>query len=254
MLVNNETGALQPVADIAKLVGGYARAAGRRILMHTDAVQAFGKMPLDCRKLGVDALSVSSHKIAGPRGVGALFLEKRISLEPIFRGGEQERGLRPGTENLQGVHGFASAAAAYVDRLAENHAAAVRLMDYLIEELSAVGGVRILPEERIGARSQFYSPYILKMALPPVPGEVLVRALGQHGICVSTGSACSSRSKERHRVLANMGVSDELAASSIRISTGPTTTQNEADRFLEVLKIEGPRLARIAGSGSGTAV
>ena len=246
MLVNNETGALQPIAAVADAVADYAKTAGRRILLHSDAVQAFGKIPLDCQALGAGAISVSSHKLGGPRGVGALFLRKGAPLEPVYRGGEQEHGLRPGTENLQGISGFAQAAAAYISRLADNHAAAERLTGNLLRELAAFPDVRVIPENRAGSPDERYSPYILKMALPLVPAEVLVRALGQRGICVSTGSACSTRSKERHRVLSNMGITKELAASSIRVSIGPTTTQDDIDRFLEALGAEAPGLVRIA--------
>ncbi len=246
MLVNNETGALQPVADIARTVGDYAKTAGRRILLHSDAVQAFGKIPLDLHTLGVQALSISSHKLGGPRGVGALCLARGAHLDPIYRGGQQERGLRPGTENLQGIYGFAQASSTCVSRIQDNHAAAAGLMGHLLCELAAIDEVRIIPENRTHSTADCYSPYILKLALPPVPGQVLVRALGQREICVSTGSACSTRSKERNRVLANMGIPDELAESSIRVSIGPSTTRNDVDRFLETLRTEAPGLVRIA--------
>jgi cysteine desulfurase len=246
MLVSNETGAVQPVSQIARIAKDYGEKAGRPILIHTDAVQAFGKIPLSISELGVDAASLSAHKIRGPRGVGALYLRKGARLDPIYSGGGQESGFRPGTENLPGIAGFSLASMRSADHLEVSYRKASKLMSSLIRELSAISAIKLIPPEREGAEEGRYSPYILKIAVPPIPGEVLVRALGERGIVLSTGSACSSRKKDRNRVLRSMGVSSRDAFSSVRISIGPSTAENELDRFVETLKSEIPPLLRIA--------
>jgi len=247
MLVSNETGALQPVEQVAEIVKSYSEKLGRRILVHTDAVQAFGKIPLNLSDLGVDAASLSAHKLRGPRGTGALYLRRGTAMVPLYRGGRQESGLRPGTENLPGIVGFNYAAKSSIEHIEANFKRAETLMSRLISELRIIEGINSIPAERMtaGGEGQF-SPYILKITVPPVPGEVLVRVLGEQGILLSTGSACSSRKKDRNRVLENMGVSGRDASSSVRISIGPSTTEDELDRLVETLKKQIPRLRRIA--------
>ena len=246
MHVNNETGAIQPVADIAAVIRSFCRKTGWRIRFHTDGVQAFGKVPFSPRHLGVDAASLSAHKLGGLRGVGALYISGDWPLEPLYRGGGQEGGVRPGTENLPGIAGFALVARNRVDLLDPAYREISGLMDKLTAELSRLEGVKIIPADRIENRKADYSPYILKISVPPIPGEVLVRAMGERGICVSTGSACSSRQRGANRVLENMGVTRQDALSSIRISIGPSTTENDLDRLLETLKREVPPLLRIS--------
>jgi len=248
MLVSNETGAVQPVAEIAAAVRERARRLGRRILLHTDAVQALGKLPpsvVDMRTLGVDSASFSSHKIRGPRGVGALWLRRGTRLEPVYTGGGQESGMRPGTENLPGVTGFAAAAERHGDA-PDARERAGRLMSRLLDELASVEGVEPIPRDRVTAPPGSFSPFILKITAPPVPGEVLVRALGDRGVLVSTGSACSSRKRDRNRVLEAMGVDRERAFSSVRISIGCATTEGDIDALLEALHAELPALLRVA--------
>ncbi len=247
MLVSNETGALQPVARVAEIVRDFSEKVGRRILVHTDAVQAFGKIPLNLSELGVDAASLSAHKLRGPRGTGALYLREGASVVPLYRGGGQESGLRPGTENLPGIAGFSHAARLSFDRLDGNLKRAEKLMTHLIDEILLIEGIESIPAARVtAAREGQFSPYILKITVPPVPGEVLVRILGEKGIVLSTGSACSSRKKDRNRVLEKMGVSAGHASSSVRISIGPSTTEDELDQLVETLKKQVPRLRRIA--------
>jgi len=245
MALNNETGAVQPVEEIARSVRDFAARTGRRIHFHTDAVQAFGKIEMDLAGLGVDSASLSAHKIRGPRGIGALFLSRKARLNPLVLGGEQERTVRPGTENLPGIAGFSVAARKAVEGLEQRLEKARNIMSRLIRELSRIQGAVILPQERI-EHPQAYSPYILAAAFPPIPGEVLVRVLGERGICVSTGSACSSSKKDRDRVLRNMGISAATAFSAIRISTGGATTDEHCARLIESLRAEVPPLMKIA--------
>jgi cysteine desulfurase len=239
MLVNNETGALQPVREVAAALA--ARPGGRRVLLHTDAVQAFGKVPFRPAELGADTAAVSAHKLGGPRGVGALYVRGPGAREFLNAGGGQEGGRRPGTENLAGAWALAEAGARAVASLEERSVRARELMDRLLAGLRAVPRCRILPEGR-GASAGLFSPYILCAAFPPVPGEVLVRVMESEGFLISTGAACSSRKQERTRVLEAMGVPRELAACCVRISLGPHTTADELDGLLDALRRRVPGL------------
>jgi len=239
MLVNNETGALQPVAEVA---AGLARRA-RRTLLHTDAVQAFGKLPFRPAALGVDSAALSAHKIGGPRGAGALYLRRGSVPEFLYAGGGQEGGRRPGTENLAAIHGLAQAAELAIGELERNLERARGLCAALLTGLRAIPGCRLLPDGR-GASlpEELFSPYIVSAAFPPVPGEVLVRVLGSEGFLLSTGAACSSRKPERTRVLEAMGVPRGVAACTVRISLGPSTRPEELERLLEALRRRLPGL------------
>jgi len=222
MLVNNETGRIQPIREIAAAVGDYQKRSGKKILLHTDAVQAFGKIPFQPHNLGVDSASLSAHKIGGPRGAGALFVRRGRMQQFLFSGGGQEHGMRPGTENLPGIYGFVLAAEKAVSALEENRRRAEAAMGSFIGELERLPGVTLIPAARPAAGTAGdYSPYILNLSVPRIPGEVLVRVLEEEGFIVSTGSACSSRKKDRFRVLENMGVPRRTAFSALRVSTGP---------------------------------
>jgi cysteine desulfurase len=249
MRVNNESGAVQPVAELAELLLRKRTAAGgRRVLLHTDAVQALGKLPFRPMELGVDTASFSAHKLGGPRGVGALYVRKGSVPEFLYAGGGQERGLRPGTENLAGAYALAEAAGEAALDLQGRLDRARELMGWLIAELAAVPGCRILPEERgAGGPPEHYSPFILSAAFPPLPGEILVRAMGEEGFLISTGAACSSRKQDRTRVLEAMGVEKGLASSAVRISIGAATQRDELARFLQALR---RRLPALLGSRS----
>ncbi len=230
--VNNETGAIQDLARISRLVGEAAIALGRRPpRVHADAVQALGKTPFHPASLGLSSAAFSSHKLRGPRGAGALWYEGRV--ESLAAGGGQESGLRPGTENLQGAWAFAAAARAAVASLEEDRLRARRLEARLFAGLGALGGAVPLPLGR-GAGDERYSPFILSISFPGLAGEVMVRALSDRGVAVSTGSACSSNSKRAgRRVLDAMGLDPGLSLSAIRVSTGGLTTEADIDRFLE---------------------
>jgi cysteine desulfurase len=232
MAVNNETGAIQDLAAVSRAVAEAARASGRKSpRVHADAVQALGKVPFSPAGLGLSSAAFSAHKIRGPRGSGALWLDG--SFEGIAAGGGQEGGVRPGTENLQGAWGFAAAAESAVAALGRNRELALALEARLLDGLAAIGGAAPLPLGR-RAGDPRYSPFILSVAFPGLSGEVMVRGLSDAGVAVSTGSACSSNSKRAgRRVLEAMGLESALAQCAIRVSTGELSTTGDVDRFLE---------------------
>jgi cysteine desulfurase len=240
MLANNETGVIQDVGALAET----ARPA--RAWFHTDAVQALGKMPVDFRALngrGVHALTVSAHKIGGPKGAGALVVDKRVELSPLLAGGGQERGLRSGTENVPAIVGFGAACQLVVE---EKSATATRLLALRgeLEHGLAEQGATIfgLAAERL--------PNTIYFALPGIDGETLVGKLDRAGFAVASGSACSSVDPEPSHVLMAMGVTPEVAQGAVRISLGRATTEKEARDFLLALAetvFQLRRLAALAG-------
>jgi cysteine desulfurase len=234
MAVNNETGAIQPIAEIAKAVAEAAAAFGRKSpRLHVDAVQALGKVAFDPQAAGASSAAFSAHKIRGPRGTGALWVADASPIEALALGGGQEHALRPGTESIQGAWAFAEAAKTARASLDARRVHARELESRLLGGLSSIPGALALPVGR-AAGDERYSPFILSAAFPGLSGEVLVRALSDKGIAVSTGSACSSNAKRAgRRVIEAMGVTPELALSAIRVSTGESTTSAEIDLFLE---------------------
>ncbi len=224
MLANNETGVLQPVAELVQT------AAARGICVHTDAVQAVGRIPVDFSALGVQMMSLSSHKLYGPKGVGALVVDRSLSLEPLFHGGGQEFGLRAGTENVAGIVGFGKAAELALALLAERtrHLSALRAR--LEAGLLALSGVVVFGQqaERL--------PNTVFIGVPGIDGETLVMALDKKKIAVGSGSACKSSKGQASHVLLAMGVEETLAKSAIRISLGQENTEEDIDRFLRALR------------------
>ncbi len=238
MLVNNETGVIQPVGEIAR------RARARGALVHTDAVQAFGKIPVDARDLGVDLLTVSAHKIHGPKGTGALYVRKGTPLRPRQAGGHQEWDLRPGTENVAGIVGFAEAAARAHRDLAGGAEAVAALRGRLERGLAErVGRVRV------NGGGAARAPHIASVAVAGAEGEAMLISLDLEGICVSTGSACSSGSAAPSHVLSAMGLPVEAAAGSLRFSLSGETTAEEIDCAIEALARVASRLREIAPGG-----
>ncbi|MFO1153403.1 MAG: cysteine desulfurase family protein [Rhodospirillales bacterium] len=220
MMANNETGVIQPLAEVTRL----ARRFGA--LVHTDAVQAAGRLPIHMRDLGVASLALSAHKFGGPCGVGALVVDPSLAVSPLFSGGGQERGLRAGTENLLGIAGFAAAAEAVGGALADQPRLA-GLRDRLESRLrSAVPAVTTLGSDvaRLANTSC--------ITMPGVASETQVIAFDLAGIAVSAGAACSSGKVAASHVLKAMGVGDEIARSAIRISLGWTTTESDIESFL----------------------
>jgi len=226
MLANNETGALQPVRELAAIA--HARGA----LFHCDAVQGFGKIPLDVEELGVDLLALSAHKIHGPKGVGALYVGKEVPLAPLITGGGQERGMRAGTENVPGVVGFARAVELFQKRLyGDEPARVVRLRDRLEEGIRA-----LLPGARRNGPEKLRLPNTLSMILPEIRGESLVLFLDRRGIAFSSGSACKSGNPDPSHALLAMGLSAQEAHCSVRFSLGTANSEEEIDYVLESLR------------------
>lgn len=220
MVANNETGVIQPVAEAARLA--HARGA----LVHADAVQAAGRLPLSFAELGVDLLTLSAHKLGGPAGVGALILAEGLEPEALIRGGGQEKRKRAGTENLLGIVGFGAAARLARDEL-PNAAALATLRDRL--EREALAGA---PQARIMGAGAARVPNTSCLVLPGLLGETQVMALDLAGVAVSAGSACSSGKVKPSHVLAAMGSDANTAASAIRVSLGWTSDDEAVDRFL----------------------
>ena len=221
MAANNETGAVQPVAEAAKIVHN---ANG---LMHTDAVQAAGRLKLDMAALGADMLSLSGHKIGGPKGVGALVLREGAGVEPLLKGGSQERRRRSGTENVAGIAGFGVAA-----ELARAELAKAGAMAALRDELER-GALSIAPNAVVLSAAVERLPNTSCIAVPGVKAETLVIGLDLAGVAVSSGSACSSGKVEASHVLSAMSVPEEVAQGAIRVSLGFTTKRDDIENFLK---------------------
>jgi cysteine desulfurase len=221
MLANNETGVVQPVAEVARL----ARARGA--LVHCDAVQAAGRLAVDVRVLDVDLLTLSAHKLYGPKGVGALYVRRRTPMAPLVRGGAQERNRRAGTENVAGIVGFGEAASLARRRLEEDAARVAPLRDRLEARLLEVPGAR-----RNGDGPRV--PNTTNVSFEGADAEALVAALDLEGVAVSTGAACAAGGLEPSHVLRAMGLPPERVQSSLRFSLGRGTTEADVDRAAEV--------------------
>jgi len=245
MLVNNETGAVQDVAAVTRAVRDASR-GGRKVLVHTDAVQALGKIPFSLAEMGVDAASFSGHKIGAPRGIGALYLRGTVSPGFLSVGGGQEAGRRPGTENLAGIAAMAAAAVLRKEHLEANLARAKDHARLLVEGIRGIRGAWTIPVTRDPADDARWSPYIVSAAFPPLPAEVVVRAAEERGYCISAGSACSSRKKDRTRVPESMGLPGETARCAVRISIGPSTTTEQVRGFLSAMTEAVPPLLSIS--------
>jgi len=221
MTGNNEIGSLQPIDEIGRIC------RDRGILVHTDAVQAFGKLPLPLDS--VDLLSASAHKFHGPKGVGLLFIRKGTRLTPILHGGGHEGGRRSGTENIPGIVGMAAATDL---AFREREETSSRLRALREQTIAAVGE---LPGTRLNGHPSESLPHIANFSFEAIEGESLVMRLDEHGIATSTGSACSSPNLEPSHVLVAIGVPLSMAHGSLRISTGRQTTEQEIDELLDVL-------------------
>lgn len=224
MWVNNETGVIQPIAEIATR----CRAAG--VLFHSDLVQAFGKIALSLGSSSVDLASISAHKLGGPKGVGALLVRDRASIEPRQHGGSQQRAVRPGTENVAGIIGLGRAAALAARELAEEQRRMAALRDELLARIRLV-----VPDIRLTGENSPRAPHILNIQITGADGEALLAQLDLAGVAASGGSACTTGSVEPSHVLTAMGIPRDQAIGAIRFSLGHDTTGQEIARVAEVL-------------------
>ena len=235
MYVNNEVGAIEPVEEIAALV----HKENPAILFHVDAIQAYGKLVIRPKKQGIDLLSVSAHKIHGPKGAGFLYIDERVKINPLLYGGGQQRDMRSGTENVPGIAGLGVAAKEMYRDHEEKIAYIADLKNYLIEKLEALEGVTVN-----SLRGMESAPHIVSASFEGIRGEVLLHALEDKGIYVSSGSACSSNHPAISGTLRAMGVKKELLDSTLRFSLGVFNKKEEVDYCAEALKGLLPALRR----------
>ncbi len=224
MLANNEVGTIEPLAEIARL------AHARGILVHTDAVQTVGKMPVRVDELGVDLLSLTAHKFCGPKGIGVLYVRRGTPIEPLLHGGHQEWALRPGTQNIPGIVGLATALRLATAELPVEAARLSALRDRL-----QAGILAQIPDVQVNGHPTLRLPNILNVSFGGLEGEALLLALDIKGIAVSTGSACTAGSTDPSHVLQALGLERARADGSLRFSLGHTTTEEDIDYTLQTL-------------------
>ncbi|MFQ5431807.1 MAG: cysteine desulfurase NifS [Nitrospinota bacterium] len=221
---NNEVGTVEPVKEITEIV------KSKGVLMHTDAVQSVGKLPVDVNDLGVDLLSFSGHKIHGPKGVGALYVRKGTKLKPLITGGHHERGRRAGTENVPGIIGMGKACELAMKNLDRHSAHVATLRDELQQRI-----FREIPHIRLNGHPSERLPNTLNVSVESIEGETMLIQCDMKGIALSTGSACSSGSLDPSHVLIAMGIPHETVHGSLRFSFGPDNTMEDADYIMEHL-------------------
>ena len=235
MLVNNEIGVIQDIAGLSKSVKAY----DKDIVFHTDAIQAYGKLPIRPAKLGVDLMSVSGHKLHGPKGTGFLYVKEGTKLHPYIHGGHQQKNRRSGTENVPGIAGLGLAAELAYKSVDESLDRIGKLREDFIGKLRSIDGV-VLHADRL----KEVSPYIISIGIEGIKSEVLLHALEDKGVYVSSGSACSSNHPGISDTLTAIGVPKEYLDSTIRVSLSRFTTADELDYTIEVLKEMLPVLRR----------
>lgn len=228
MQVNNEIGVIQDIEAIGKLI----KERSSRAKFHLDAVQGYGKLPIDVNKSNVDFLTVASHKIHGPKGVGFIYIKKGIILNSLISGGSQEKGIRAGTENLPGIIGFEKAAQMTFEEMESRYDKVLELKKYFVERLNEIKDIRVNGE------IDGFSPYILNVSFLGVRAEVLLHLLEEQNIYVATGSACTSKSSAAHGsyVIKSLGLSNKEVESAIRFSFSYENTKEEVDYTIDVLK------------------
>jgi len=225
MFGNNEVGTIQPIVEIAKICNEH------KIPFHTDAIQAVGKIPIDVKELDIDLLSISSHKLYGPKGIGALYIKNGIDIDPVILGGGQERGLRSGTENVASIVGFGKACEISQNNLNENISKMKKLRDTLVEKV-----LNEIPEVILNGHPQSRLPNNAHFTFFGVNGEDLIIKLDEYGIAASTGSACSVNTQKASHVLQAMGFSLEQITGSLRLTIGIFNDQKEIEQTVDVLK------------------
>ena len=228
MQVNNEIGVIQDIEAIGKLI----KERSSRAKFHVDAVQGYGKLPIDVNKSNVDFLTVASHKIHGPKGVGFIYIKKGIILNSLISGGSQEKGIRAGTENLPGIIGFEKAAQITFEEMESRYDKVLELKKYFVERLNEIKNIRINGE------IDGFSPYILNVSFLGVRAEVLLHLLEEENIFVATGSACTSKTSAAHGsyVIKALGLTNKEVESAIRFSFSYENTKEEVDYTINVLK------------------
>lgn len=226
MFINNEVGTIQPIREIAEI------AKKHQVLFHSDAVQALGNTPIDVKDMGIDLLSISSHKIYGPKGIGALYIRKGIVLPNLMHGGAQEKNKRAGTENVAGIVGFGKAAQLAEEGMAEHIRYLTSLRDYFIKEVQCK-----IEEVDVNGSMEYRHPGNINLTFNYAEGEALLLYLDIKGIFVSTGSACSSASFTASHVLQALGLPMEKCYSSLRFSVGDMTTKEDLDHVLDELVV-----------------
>ena len=235
MLVNNEVGAVMPVEEIAKMV----HEKSPKALYHVDAIQGFGKYHIYPKRMGIDLLAVSGHKIHGPKGVGFLYINEKVKIIPQILGGGQQRGMRSGTDNVPGIAGLGVAAGQIYRNLDENVEHMYQLKEHIAKGLSEIEDIRIN-----GMPLREGAPQILSISVMGVRSEVLLHSLEDKGIYISAGSACSSHKRKPSATLSAMGMSKDQIESTVRLSFCEENTIEEADYFLDTMKTLVPMLRR----------
>ena len=225
MFGNNEVGTIQPISEISKICHEH------EVPFHTDAVQAIGKIPIDVKELGIDLLSISSHKLYGPKGIGALYIKNGINIGPVILGGGQEHGLRSGTENVANIVGFGKACEIAQKNLSENMIHMKKLRDYLVKKV-----INEIPEVTLNGHPEIRLPNNAHFTFLGVNGEDLIIKLDENGIAASTGSACSVNTQKASHVLQSMNFSHEQITGSLRLTVGIFNDQNEIDQAVDILK------------------
>lgn len=235
MLANNEVGTIEPIAEIGKL------AHERGIIVHTDAVQAYGHIPIDTAAMNIDMLSASGHKFNGPKGVGFLYVSNKVKFGSFIHGGAQERGRRAGTINVPGIVGMAEAAKIHAQSMEDDNAYISKLRDYMIDKIKSE-----IPYAYVNGSLTDRLPNNINVSFEFIEGETLLIMLDQDGICASSGSACTSGSLNPSHVLKAMGITDSLSHSALRLSISRATTYEEADYVIGRLKIYVDRLRQMS--------
>ena len=226
MQVNNEIGTIEPISEAVRRI----RAKAGKALIHVDAIQSYGKMMIHPKKLDVDMLSVSGHKIHGPKGCGFLYVREKTKLKPILFGGGQQKGIRSGTENVPAIAGLGAAAADKYENMQEKTDRMYELRDYFVREVAKIKDVTVN-----GAVGRETAPHIISVSVEGVRSEVMLHSLEEKEIYVSAGSACSSNKPSVSRTLKAIGLKPELLDATIRFSLCETTTKEELDYALEAL-------------------
>lgn len=237
MYVNNEIGAVQDIKAIADIVHGY----NKDIYIHTDAIQAYGKFKIFPKKEGIDLLSVSAHKLHGPKGSGFLYIDERVNIKPIIYGGGQQRGLRSGTLNIPGIAGLGEAAKEAYEDFDKEVEYIYGLRDYLIDEITKLNDEGIKLNSEKGVK---FAPHVLSISIIGVRAEVLLHAMEERGIYIASGSACSSNHPGLSGTLKGIGLKEEFLSSTVRVSFSKYNNKEELDFFLANLKELIPQLRR----------